>query len=78
MTLPADLLDELHILTLYNLANGQEGIKIHHTAQDSFIQAVARLHAKGLTSQPDGGYLTPLGFQAADHAQALLSILTRA
>jgi len=34
------------------------------------------LHAKGLTSQPDGGYLTSLGRDAAEHAQSLLTILS--
>ena len=77
MPLGADILDELRVLSLYDLSNGQEGIKIHHTAESAMIIAAGRLHAKGLVSQPDGGYLTPLGFQAADHAQALLGILTR-
>jgi len=33
------------------------------------------LHAKGLIDQPDGGYLTSLGLDAAEHAQVLLNIL---
>ena len=39
------------------------------------IQAGERLHAKGLTTQADGGYLTPLGVEAAEHAQALIRLL---
>jgi uncharacterized protein (TIGR02647 family) len=34
------------------------------------------LHAKGLITQADGGYLTRLGREAAEHAQAMLGILT--
>ncbi len=34
-----------------------------------------RLHQKGLISAADGGYLTSLGLDAAEHAQALLTIL---
>jgi len=40
------------------------------------IEAVRRLHAKGLLTQVDGGYLTGLGRDAAEHAQAMLTILT--
>ncbi|WP_254516463.1 TIGR02647 family protein, partial [Pseudomonas aeruginosa] len=34
-----------------------------------------RLHDKGLIDQPDGGYLTSLGLDAAEQAQGLLTIL---
>ncbi|RKZ97089.1 MAG: TIGR02647 family protein, partial [Gammaproteobacteria bacterium] len=33
-------------------------------------------HNKGLTDQDDGGYLTDLGHEAAEHTQAALRILT--
>ena len=42
------------------------------------IAAAKRLHAKGLIDQPDGGYLTSLGRDAAEQAQTLLTILTTA
>ena len=48
---------------------------IHHAADAGRIQAGERLHAKGLTTQADGGYLTPLGVEAAEHAQALIRLL---
>ena len=35
-----------------------------------------RLHAKGLVTQADGGYLTPLGREAAGHVLALTGLLT--
>jgi len=34
------------------------------------------LHAKGLITQADGGYLTSLGRDAAEQAQTLLTILS--
>ena len=73
-----EMLDELHVLMLFNPANGQEGIKVHHSAEPATIDACRRLHARGLVTQEDGGYLTPLGIQAVEHAVALLTILTPA
>lgn len=70
-----DLIDELEILSLYNLDNLQEGLKVHNNASFKAQGAITRLHQKGLVSQADGGYLTALGIDAAEHAQALLTIL---
>lgn len=75
MELTADLVEELHILTLYDLSSQQSGIKVHRTADAVAIAATRRLYDKGLLTQPDGGYLTGLGLEAAEHAQALLTIL---
>ena len=68
--------DELNVLMLFDLVNHQDGIKVHSTAAPSAIAATQRLYDKGLVTQKDGGYLTPLGLQAAEHAQSLLTILT--
>jgi len=78
MTYSNDLLDELNILLLFNLETTQEGIKIHKTAASDAIAATARLFIKGLITQADGGYLTDLGYIAAEHAQATYNILTPA
>lgn len=75
MSYTPELVAELEILALFNLANTKEGIKVHHTAAPSAVAAAQRLHDKGLTSLPDGGYLTSLGLDAAEHAQSLLTIL---
>ena len=75
MAYTSEIIAELEILSLFNLANTSEGIKVHHTAAPGAVAAAKRLHDKGLTSQPDGGYLTSLGLDAAEHAQALLRIL---
>jgi uncharacterized protein (TIGR02647 family) len=71
-----DLLQELNTLIRFDLATSQQGIKIHKTAEAPVIAATQRLHEKGLLTQVDGGYLTSLGREAAEHAQATLTILT--
>jgi len=76
MSYSAERVAELNVLCQFNLENLQEGLKVHHSADAATIAAFERLHQKGLTSQPDGGYLTSLGRDAAEHAQTLLTILT--
>lgn len=75
MPYTADLAQELNTLLRYDLTTNQQGLKIHKNADAEIIAATQRLYAKGLISQADGGYLTPLGREAAAHAQTLLSIL---
>ncbi|WP_350403858.1 TIGR02647 family protein [Pseudomonas sp. W17] len=75
MSYTPELVAELEILALFNLDNFQEGLKIHQTAAPSAIAAAQRLFDKELITQPDGGYLTSLGRDAAEHAQGLLTIL---
>ena len=70
-----ELTDELNLLTQFNLKNEQDGIKVHNDAASELIAAAERLHNKGLITQVDGGYLTDLGRRAAEHSQALTSIL---
>lgn len=78
MVFNAELIAELEILALYNLANHQEGLKVHNNASPATQAAITRLHEKGLVNQADGGYLTSLGRDAAENTQTLLSILTSA
>ena len=75
MHLDSNFLQEVELLTMFNLNTSQEGIKIHHEALPERISAAKRLFDKGLISQLDGGYLTPLGQQAAEHIQALVRLL---
>ncbi len=75
MSFNTDLTNELNLLTQFNLANEQDGIKIHHDAASELISAAEQLHGKGLITQKDGGYLTDLGRKAAEHTQALSFIL---
>ena len=68
-------IQELDVLIRYNLESTQQGIKVHRSANPSTIDAVKRLHEKGMITQVDGGYLTDLGRTAAEHAQTLLLML---
>lgn len=70
-----EIIDELNILALYDLSTTHEGIKVHKNAAPEAISATQRLYKKGLISQSDGGYLTHLGLEVAQHAQAVLTIL---
>lgn len=70
-----EIVDEINVLVLFDTTNGQEGLKVHSTATSASIEAAKRLFNKGLVTQKDGGYLTDLGVDAAQHAQSLLSIL---
>ena len=78
MPFTQDIVDELNILVRYNLSTTLEGIKVHKTAAPAIIAATQRLHEKGLISQKDGGYLTNLGREAAEQAQAVLDLLNPA
>jgi uncharacterized protein (TIGR02647 family) len=76
MQFTQDNLDELNILVRYKLTTTLEGIKVHtSTAAPSTVEATRRLFHKGLITLEDGGYLTALGHEAAEHAHALLGLL---
>jgi uncharacterized protein (TIGR02647 family) len=66
---------ELDVLIRYNLESTHQGIKVHRNANPEMIEAVKRLHQKGMITQIDGGYLTDMGRTAAEHAQTLLLML---
>ena len=70
------LLQELSILSQFNAKTFQEGLKVHESAASAEnIEATKRLFDKGLVTQSDGGYLTSLGKDAADHLQDLIVML---
>ncbi len=75
MTYTKEQMAEMDILIHYNLGNTEQGIKVHSNAGEEQIGAVKRLFEKGLVTQVDGGYLTDIGRQAAEHAQALVLML---
>lgn len=70
-----DIIEELNVLSRFNLDTTQEGIKVHAKAAPEVIAATRRLFDKGLISQMDGGYLTHRGIEAAKHAQNLMGIM---
>ncbi|MGN0920412.1 MAG: TIGR02647 family protein [Cellvibrio sp.] len=66
---------ELAVLAMYDDTTTQAGIKIRSDASPLVIAAARRLFKKGLITQEDGGYLTPLGFEAATSFKNVLRIL---
>ncbi|MCJ8315357.1 MAG: TIGR02647 family protein [Pseudomonadales bacterium] len=76
MKFSTDLIDELSLLSQFSLSSTLEGLKIHADASNKVIGAAKRLFDKGLVTQADGGYLTELGKDAAQHLLSLNSILT--
>ncbi|MDH5599988.1 MAG: TIGR02647 family protein [Gammaproteobacteria bacterium] len=76
MSYSPELIAELEVLMLFDLSSTQEGIKVHKTAEPEIIAAAKRLHDKGFVTQVDGGYLTSLGTEAAEHGQNLFTLLT--
>lgn len=75
MVFTQDLVDELTLLTHFNVMNEQDGIKVHNDASEAMIGAAQRLFDKGLITQVDGGYLTDIGRKAAEHCQDLRTLL---
>ncbi len=68
-------LAESDVLMLFKSPSGLEGVKIHKTAEPSLISAAQHLYAGGFITLVDGGYLTLLWVQAAEHAPALFTML---
>lgn len=75
MSYSQELIDELEILSLFDLRSTQQGIKVHSNASPHAIAATERLYQKGFITLKDGGYLTDLGYEAVGHAQSLFSVL---
>jgi uncharacterized protein (TIGR02647 family) len=78
MQFTQDNLEELNMLVRYKLTTTLEGIKVHKTATPATIEATRRLFQKGLITLEDGGYLTTIGHEAAEHAHALLGLMNPA
>ncbi len=77
MPFSQDHLSELNFLALFNSSSSQEGIKVHQSSADpKMVAAAQRLHQKGLITQKDGGYLTPLGSEVTEQVQKLLAVVS--
>jgi uncharacterized protein (TIGR02647 family) len=70
------LTEELNLILKFPDQSLMQGLKVHHDADTNVIDAAKRLHQKGITTQPDGGYLTDLGHDLAEHAKVIQSALT--
>lgn len=71
-----DLVDEMNILIKFKACSSLEGIKVHKTAASEVIAATDRLYEKGMVTKHDGGFLTPLGQEAAELTQSLHTMLS--
>lgn len=71
-----ELTEELNLILKFPNKSLLQGLKVHHDADPATIAAAQRLFEKGIVSQPDGGYLTDLGHDLAEHAQVIQSALT--
>ncbi|WP_432459961.1 TIGR02647 family protein [Agarivorans sp. QJM3NY_25] len=66
---------ELNLLLQFDSSSLQTGIKVHQEAPSELVAAAQSLFDKGLTTLPDGGYLTDLGVEVLEHGQRLLAVL---
>lgn len=78
MQMSQEMTEEMNLLLKFPLDSLMQGIKIHHDAEPSVVAASERLFAKGVISQIDGGYLTDLGRDLAEHAHMLCNALKSA
>ena len=74
--LSSDSIAELEVLLCFDLDSSLQGIKLHSSAREELRAAAQRLFDKGFLTQYDGGYLTELGREAAEHAHNALQLLT--
>lgn len=76
MNLNNELVEEMELLMKFDLSSARVGLKVHSNADPKVIAAAKRLHSKDLVEHEDGGFLTTLGHEAAEHLQAARVILT--
>lgn len=70
------LFEEMKLLSKFPVESQLEGIKVHKDAHPSIVAAAKSLFDKGLTTKPDGGYLTDSGFETVDHLNRVLVTLS--
>ncbi|EMR14260.1 hypothetical protein MPL1_01012 [Methylophaga lonarensis MPL] len=76
MTIAQTIIDEIEVLMQFDLDSTLSGIKIHHSsARPGLVEAAERLFNNGFIDQIDGGYLTELGHEAAEHIQSAIRLL---
>lgn len=76
MAFTKELTDELNLILKFPHKSLMQGLKIHNDADPALISAATRLFEKGIVDQPDGGYLTNLGHDLAEHALVVQTALT--
>lgn len=76
MSFNSQMVEELNLILKFPNKSLMQGLKVRKDADPEVIAAAKRLHEKGIVQQPDGGYLTDLGHDLAEHVQVLQSALT--
>jgi uncharacterized protein (TIGR02647 family) len=76
MSLSKELINEIDLLMKFDLSSARVGLKVHSNADPDIIAAAKRLYVKELVEHEDGGFLTTLGHEAAEHLQAATVILS--
>ncbi|MFT6269820.1 MAG: hypothetical protein ACJAVV_002647 [Alphaproteobacteria bacterium] len=76
MPFTKELTDELNLILKFPHKSSMQGLKIHNDADPILVEAAQRLFEKGIVDQHDGGYLTNLGHDLAEHASVIQSALT--
>ena len=76
MSLSKELISEIDLLMKFDLSSARGGLKVHSNADPDMIAAAKRLYVKELVEHEDGGFLTTLGHEAAEHLQAAKVILS--
>jgi uncharacterized protein (TIGR02647 family) len=76
MPFTKELTDELNLILKFPDKSLMQGLKIHHDADPALVSAAQRLFDKGIVDQHDGGYLTNLGHDLAEHALVIQTALT--
>lgn len=71
MTYSPEMVEELNLLLKFPNKSLMQGIKVHGDAEPNMVAAAQRLFDKGITTLPDGGYLTDLGHDLFEHAQVV-------
>ncbi|CAH0533196.1 hypothetical protein VST7929_01058 [Vibrio stylophorae] len=75
MPLNQEQLTELNLLLAFDLDSMHQGVKVSSHEAPKQAEAMARLHAKGIVTEVDGGYLTHMGIEAAERAHKLCAML---
>ncbi len=76
MHLDPELVEELNLLMHILTNSSPEDVNISANADPAMIAASQRLFQKGLVSQNNGGQLTDVGREAADHLNRLTNLMS--
>ncbi len=74
MQIDPELVEELALLRRFAMG-GPVAMDVHDNPDPAVVAAAARMHQKGLITEPDGGELTDSGREAVEHMERLFNLL---